>query len=299
MLVADEQISDHRALIVVSFREGSLKVPEQTQVIDLEGFNKIVRGRDATYLVNENDTYVGQALLNYGEYGQREYELLSAITSQGCVIAEVGANMGAHTVRLAKHVGMQGRVIAYEPQPVIFQSLCGTIALNSLMNVDCYPYALSSETGRLVIPAMDYRKQNNFGGLSFVTTPEQGLHVPLNRFDDVFALPRLDLMKIDVEGMELNVLKGAETMINKFRPIIYMENDRKEKSPELLQWLFDHDYRIWWHTPALFNADNFFQKDENIYGDVCSLNVLAIRRDADVNIVLSEITDPNAFPNVG
>ncbi len=269
------------------------------QAIDLDGFNKIVHGRDATYLVNQNDTYVGQALLRYGEYGQQEFALLSAITSPSSVIAEVGANMGAHTVRLAKHVGMQGRVVAYEPQPVMFQALCGTIALNSLMNVDCYPYALSSEAGQLVIPALDYRQQNNFGGISFVTPADQGLTVPLNRFDDVYQLPRLDLMKIDVEGMELSVLNGAETMINKFRPVIYMENDHQSNSPALLQWLFDHDYRVWWHAPALFNADNFFQNAENIYGSVSSLNVLAIRRDADTNIGLTEVTDVNSFPNLG
>ncbi len=258
-----------------------------------------MHGRDATYVINKNDTYVGQALLRYGEYGQQEYALLSSVTSASSVIAEVGANMGAHTVRLAKHVGMQGRVVAFEPQPVMFQALCGTIALNSLMNVDCYPYALSSESGRLVIPSLDYRQQNNFGGISFETPADQGLPVPLNRFDDVYLLPRLDLMKIDVEGMELSVLEGAEAMINKFRPVIYMENDHKDKSPALLQWLFDHDYRVWWHTPALFNADNFFQNAENVYGNICSLNVLAIRRDADTNIGLTEVTDATVFPNFG
>ena len=272
---------------------------ESPQVVDLDGFNKIVHGRDATYIVNQNDTYVGQALLRYGEYGQQEFGLLSAITSAGSVIAEVGANMGAHTVRLAKHVGMQGRVVAYEPQPVMFQALCGTIALNSLMNVDCYPYALSSETGHLKIPSLDYRQQNNFGGISLENPVEQGLQVPLNRFDEVFVLPRLDLMKIDVEGMELSVLKGAEATINKFRPVIYMENDNQSKSADLLQWLFDHDYRVWWHTPALFNAENYFQNAENVYGNVCSLNVLAIRRDADAKIALNEVTDASIFPNLG
>lgn len=266
------------------------------QAIELDGFNKVVHGRDATYLVNQNDTYVGQAILRYGEYGQHEFALLSSIASPGSIVAEIGANMGTHTVRLAKHVGMQGRVIAYEPQPVMFQALCGTIALNSLMNVDCYPYALSSETGQLVLPALDYRQQNNFGGISFEKSVAQGIPAPLNRFDDVYVLPRLDLLKIDVEGMELRVLQGAEASIKKFRPVIYMENDQKEKSPDLLQWLFDHEYRVWWHTPALFNADNYFQNTENIYGNVCSLNILAIRRDAEVNIALNEITDVHDFP---
>jgi len=269
------------------------------KIISLEGFNKIVHGREATYLVNENDTFVGQAVLRYGEYGQHEYALLSSIASEGSVVAEIGANMGAHTVRLAKRIGMQGRIVAFEPQPAIFQSLCGTIALNSLMNVDCYPYALGSETGELVIPALDYRLRNNFGGISFETSVEHGLKVPLHCFDDVFVLPRLDLLKIDVEGMELGVLLGAEETIKKFRPVIYMENDHRGKSRDLLKFLFNHEYRVWWHTPALYNADNYFQNPENVFGDVVSLNVLAIRSDANVTIGLTEIVDENSFPDLG
>lgn len=269
------------------------------KILDFGNFNKIVHGRDAVYIANTNDTYVGQALIRYGEYGQQEFGLLSAVTGQGSVIAEVGANMGAHTVRLAKHVGLQGRVVAFEPQPVMFQALSGTIALNGLMNVDCLPYALSSKTGFLKIPSLDYRQQNNFGGISFETPTEGGLPVPMNRFDDVFVLPRLDMMKIDVEGMELEVLTGAEATINKFRPVIYMENDNRPKSAALLQWLFDHDYRVWWHTPALFNPENHFGNSENVYGNVCSLNVLAIRRDADAKIGLNEVTDANTFPQLG
>lgn len=271
----------------------------EPKILDFDHFNKIVHGRDAVYVANANDIYVGQALIRYGEYGQQEFGLLSAVTGQGSVIAEIGANMGAHTVRLAKHVGLQGRVVAYEPQPVMFQALSGTIALNGLMNVDCFPYALSSTTGFLNIPNLDYRQQNNFGGISFEKPAEGGLPVPQNRFDDVFVLPRLDMMKIDVEGMELEVLKGAEELTSKFRPIIYMENDNQPKSAALLQWLFDHDYRVWWHTPALFNPENYFGNAENVFGNVCSLNVLAIRRDANAEIALKEITDVNEFPKLG
>ena len=151
----------------------------------------------------------------------------------------------------------------------------------------------------MVIPALDYRLRNNFGGISFETSVEHGLKVPLHCFDDVFVLPRLDLLKIDVEGMELGVLLGAEETIKKFRPVIYMENDHREKSRDLLKFLFNHEYRVWWHTPALYNADNYFQNPENVFGDVVSLNVLAIRSDANVTIGLTEIVDENSFPDLG
>lgn len=267
------------------------------RITELDGFNVIVDGRDARYIANKNDAYVGRSLIHYGEYCQEEYAILTAMTRPESVIVEVGANLGAHTARLAKHVTLAGRVIAFEPQPVIFQALCGTMSINNLMNVECFPTALGSEPATVTIPALDYRQPNNFGSLSLLQSAAQGVQVAVQRLDDVFRLGRLDLIKIDVEGMELDVLKGAQETISKFRPIIYFENDRPDKSSEILQWMFDAGYRLWWHFPALYNPQNHFQNGENIFGDVSSLNVLAVPNDVETSIGLLPITDVTYFPN--
>lgn len=257
----------------------------------------IVDGREARYIANKNDAYVGRSLIHYGEYCEGEYSIFTAMTRPGAVIVEVGANLGAHTVRLAKHATLSGRVIAYEPQPAIFQALCGTIALNSLLNVECYPYGLGAASANVILPALDYRQPNNFGGISLLQPAAQGIQVAVQRLDDVFHWGRLDLLKIDVEGMELEVLQGAQQTISKYQPIIYLENDRQDKSPALLQWLVDAGYQLWWHFPPLFNAQNYFHNSENIFGAAVSLNVLAVPKHINANIALTPITDVNAFPH--
>ena len=269
---------------------------EDKRVTDLGGFNVLVNGRDAIYVTNKNDVFVGRSLCLYGEYCEQEFDLLRAMAKPGMCIVDVGANCGSHAVRLAKIVGANGRVVAIEPQPPVFQELAATMALNSLTNVDCYPYILTDKNGFATIPAMNYNLENNFGGMAMNESAHAGAVVPSRRFDDIYALPRLDIMKIDVEGMELDVLKGAAESVRRFKPMIYLENDRKDRSQPLLEWLFAEDYRLWWHFPALFNPNNFFANPTNVFGGVASVNVLAVPKHIEPSIGLPEIKDATEFP---
>lgn len=272
--------------------------PSSENFIELDGFNKIVRGRDATYMALETDMYIGQSLIRYGEYCEAEIIVLKQLLQPGDYVAEIGANLGAHGVRLAKHIGPNGRLFAVEPQPVIFQAMAATMSLNSLSNVECWPYALSSEPGTLSMPTFDYAKNQNFGGISMLDLPEGTLSVPVHRFDDVYSYDQLNLMKIDVEGMELDVLKGAANSIEKHRPRIYIENDRKEGSQALIQWLFDAGYQLWWHMPPLYNPDNYFRNADNVFGNVVSINMVAIHSSTPTNTSLVPITSADVFPKI-
>lgn len=265
-------------------------------ITQLDGFNVLVHGRDAFYIANQNDSYVGQSLIQYGEYGQEEFSLLSNLINPGDYVVEVGANIGAHTVRMAKKTGLGGRVIAFEPQPVVFQTLAGTISLNSLMNVDCFPYGVTSEEGSIMFPALDYRVDNNFGGIGLTDLPGGGNPVRMVSLDDVYQYDRLNLLKIDVEGMERDVLEGGSTIINRFRPILYVENDQPEKSPELIEWLFNAGYRLWWHMPALFNPDNYFSNPDNIFENVHNVNMLGVPAEQQVDIAMTEVKSKEEFP---
>ena len=83
-------------------------------------------------------------------------------------------------------------------------------------------------------------------------------------------------MKIDVEGFELDVLKGAAQTIARFNPRIYLENDRKEKSAALIAHLLGLGYRLYWHLPPLFRPDNFFKNPKDIWGNIVSVNMLCL-----------------------
>src|SRR5262249_50662791 len=85
-------------------------------------------------------------------------------------------------------------------------------------------------------------------------------------------------MKIDVEGMKLDVLRGAARTLARFRPTLYIENDRPENLSSLIRHLLALDYRLYWHFPLLYNANNYFGDGEDIFPGIVSDNMVAIPR---------------------
>ena len=208
------------------------------------------------------DQYVGQSFDRYGEFSQGEADLFGQVVQPGMVVLEIGANLGAHTVFLAKATGPQGVVHAFEPQRTIFQILCANIALNALNNVFTYQMAVGRERGIINVPNIDYSVTQNFGGLSLGNWRE-GYSVHVATID---SLPLLacHFIKIDVEGMEGEVIAGAAQTIRQFRPVLYVENDREEKSAALIRQLLALDYRLYWHNTYLFNPNNYYQSPDNV-----------------------------------
>lgn len=239
-----------------------------------ELFNRQKVCRYGQMLYNKNDTYIGRSLDVYGEYSEGEVELFRQVIQPGNVVIEVGANIGAHTLFLAQQVGRSGVVIAFEPQRILFQTMCANLALNSVPNVYTLQQAVGAKAGSVVIPAIDYTQENNFGGLS-LGNYENGEGVPLATLDG-FNFPACSFLKIDVEGMELDVLHGAERLLRQFRPVIYLENDRPEKSAALVRHVNSLGYKMYWHRPPYFNPSNFLGHAENVFGNIVSLNMVCI-----------------------
>jgi FkbM family methyltransferase len=260
------------------------------------GFNRCVLGREGYVLYNPHDIYVGQAVERYGEFSEGEAQLLRQMCPPGGVVVEVGANIGALTLVLARSVGPAGYVYAFEPQRIIFQSLCANLALNSIVNVDARHAAAAADPGWVLIPDIDYTRTTNFGGIS-VNGFNTGRRVRRITLDGDLQLDRLDAIKIDVEGMELEVLRGATQLIGRFHPVLYVENDRLEKSETLIRYLQSLDYRLFWHLPPLYNPQNFFGEIENVYPGIVSCNMLCVPRTSPHVVQgMTEIIDPTQHP---
>jgi FkbM family methyltransferase len=221
-----------------------------------------------------NDLYIGRSLELYGEWSEGEIALFQHLLRAGDIVVEVGANIGTHTIFFARTVGAAGRVLAFEPQRIVFQTLCGNLALNSLTNVHCYAVALGESAGFAQIPVLDHRQPLNFGGVS-LSSAAIGEQIQVATLDS-FALPQCRLLKIDVEGMELAVLKGAVETIRRCQPILYLENDRQERSRDLIHYIQSLGYDLFWHRPTLFNANNFYQNPHNAFGNTISVNMLGL-----------------------
>ena len=260
------------------------------------GFNKLVKGKWGYVLCNPNDIYVGRAIELYGEYSESEAHLFEQLVSEGDIVVEVWSNIGAHTLMFSQAAGGKGRVYAFEPQRVVFQTLCANLALNSITNVECFQAVVGEESGSVLLPDLKYDTEGNFGGFS-AKNFGQGRKTPQVSLDGFLDVPRLRLVKVDVEGMEIDVLKGAEKTIEKFRPLLYVENDRVEKSPELISLLLSLRYKVYWHLPPLFNPENFAGSEENIYSNILSLNLLCVPREAEGNLTgFREVKDPGEHP---
>jgi FkbM family methyltransferase len=252
-------------------------------------------------LVNCHDLYMGQALLKYGEYSELELTFLLSLLQFPGLVVEVGANMGALTIPLAAELALQGReMLVFEPQPVIFQQLCANLALNGLMNVKAMPYACGNANGAVQFAVPDYRSLGNFGSTEMRTGTVEAARketVQCVRLDDLLGSAEVGVMKIDVEGFELGVLQGCTGILDRSKPVLYVENDRVEQSAELVQWLMDHDYRLWWHAPPLFNVDNYLGVQENLYPRIVSLNMVCVHKSRSTKIEgLVEIVDASFHP---
>jgi FkbM family methyltransferase len=252
--------------------------------------NELKACRYGQMLFNRYDMYIGRSLQIYGEFSEGECEVFRQIVRAGSTVLEVGANIGAHTIPLAKWAGTTGRVIAFEPQRIVYQTLCANVALNNLLNVHCLQQAVGSESGSIVVPYLDYQAENNFGGLSLGSFTH-GEQVPLVTIDSL-QLQSCDFIKLDVEGMERAVILGAQVTIEKFKPMLYVENDREERSADLVRTLDGFGYAMYWHYPPLFNPKNHAGQPDNIFGNIVSRNMICIHRSLPHNIESEPVLVP-------
>lgn len=271
-------------------------MPSNSKLLKGTGFNQLAETRDGYCLYNRNDIYIGKSIEKYGEFSALEMKTLARLCSKDDFVIEAGANIGTHTVSLARHVGPGGTVIAIEPQRLVFQTLCANVAINSLKNVYCFWAAAGAGEKSIKVPELDPEKDTNFGGLSLGQNAA-GFEVTCMMLDGFLSLPRLKLIKIDVEGMESEVLSGATQLIAKFRPLLYLENDRIAKSETLIHQLDALGYDLYWDLPPLFNPANFYSDAENIYPQIVSVNMIGIHRDNQLLPPPSErITDFASHP---
>lgn len=219
----------------------------------------------------DSDLYIGKALEAYGEREDIEVRFICSLVKAGDTVVDVGANIGAITIPVAQKVGAHGRVFAFEPQPEMFELLEENIRQNDLDTAYASDTALGESVHRAGLPKVDYNKPNNFGGCALVP----GDDVSVGTLDSA-NLSKCDLIKVDVEGMEAQVLRGAANTIKRHRPLLYVENDRYQQSAELITLIKTFNYEIYWFTPPLFNPDNFKKNKQDLFPGVVACNMICV-----------------------
>lgn len=256
----------------------------------------LVQTRDGVLLAPRYDMYVGPSLETYGEYSRDERTLLDGLLYPGAVVVQAGANVGALTIPIARRIGPTGRMIAFEPQRVMFRALIANLALTDAWHVEAIAAAVGREEGVVSFPPIDYSKPGNFGGIS-VSAEETSVRVPLTTIDrqvERFKLGHVDLLHLDVEGFELEAIAGAAQTIARDRPLLYVEIDRPEVANGLLEALGGF-YRAFYHAPLLGAAHAWRDPQINIFVDndtrypLASHNALCVPSDRveELSLVMS------------
>ena len=217
---------------------------------------KSVTGRWGECKFFAKDEYVGRSMYYYGEYNPDETEMIISLAGTGLCL-DIGANIGV----ISQALVFSGRdVIAFEPQPEVFKLLTENCPL-----VTCYNTAVGHEIGYAEMPKVYYSQKGNFGGLGIGDKSIYGtIKVPVTVIDD-YNFKNVSFIKIDVEGFELEVLKGATKTITDNRPILYIEDDRTNNSRSLREYIQELGYTIEEHKPTLYREKNFFGLERNVW----------------------------------
>jgi FkbM family methyltransferase len=160
-------------------------------------------------------------LLLTGSFEPKQTEIIKRLLPNGGTFIDVGANVGYFSIVGATTLGPSGRVYAFEPVADIYKLLCRNISLNKLNNVTPVNSACFSSSGEMAMMRdIDSAKSR----LSPVAQENETVQLTtLDAFVDEVGLERIDFIKIDAEGSDLEVLKGASRTVGRFRPAVMVE----------------------------------------------------------------------------
>ena len=238
-----------------------------------------------------NDNIIGRSLRLYGEWAEAEIELAKVFLRPGDRVLDVGANIGTHSIAYGLLVGESGEVISCEPHPYMFELLSRNTRENSPSQVKLLNTAVGASSGTLWMDLPAQEATLNFVSLQAsealpVQEPQKmwvqkaRVQVARDCLDNLDQGP-VRLLKIDVEGSEIQVLQGASQLLTNHRPIVMAESNTTAYSWPVIQSLQSHDYVIYMHYAPIFHPGNFRGEQRNIFGPCGEATLVAIPQEQD------------------
>lgn len=176
-----------------------------------------------------------------GIYEIDKQKLFEQIVKPGDVVFDIGAHVGFYTLLASELVGITGKVFAFEPLPRNINFLKKHLKLNRLGNVKIFEFAVSDKEENVFFGELS----NSFSGR--IIEQEKGIRVKSVILDNLIKSKKLlppNVLKIDVEGNELAVLKGAEYTIEQYRPAIFLATHTEKIHNECINFLKKFKYNI-------------------------------------------------------
>lgn len=201
-------------------------------------------------IVDPQNGFVDKYIFVYKDFEPEIKDIFLKYVKEGFTVLDIGANIGVHTLFFSKVVGDTGRVIAFEPIKRICEQLKKSIAINDFQNIVLNNYALGDKQTNAKINIL----KENMGGSSIYNNKDTKFDSEENimiKVLDNLNLPRIDFIKMDVEGYEWNVIKGAKNLLERDRPNIVFEynpisydEEEKGSSLEFLRYLKSLGYKL-------------------------------------------------------
>ena len=228
--------------------------------------NVLVSAECGTLLVNrfdynpENNFGVGQFILDKGIDCMVPVHILKRYFTDiaNPVIIDVGSNIGVFALQAAQHVEQYGGfVYAFEPQEQPFYLNCANYAINNIDNARVERLAVGDNTKPITIPKLNYYQPSSFGSVGLTGEYDgdvgqdldfgNGDKVPQIIIDEYFKnIDNIVFIKVDVEGMEMNVLNGSINTISKHRPFLFVEYTKQPNNGNgLKEFIESMDYTIY------------------------------------------------------
>lgn len=195
-----------------------------------ESIRTTVESADGVRFLVDTASHIEWEIFFFGGYERSTIRLLKQRARPDGLAIDVGANIGSHAIPMAKAM-RTGRVLAFEPNPLVFPRLIANLALNPDCNVDARAMAIGNRIGQveLFIPSPD---AGNLGQASLVENSNfNKVGVPCTTLDSLLEdekLGTVDVLKIDVEGFEWAVIEGARTMLARDHPLVVFEYNRDQ-----------------------------------------------------------------------
>lgn len=172
-----------------------------------------------------------------GLYDRAAARAFERLVPRGGTAIDIGAHVGQFTLLAARAAGSSGTIVAFEPQPLIRERLQRNIEANAFTNIAVVPCALSDHKRRGAFHVTE--NETNSGLASLCSQPATcsltHLEVEVDTLDHVLATRHIsgaDVIKIDVEGHEADVLRGASQLLEQYRPAVLFEaNDASPRTP--------------------------------------------------------------------
>jgi FkbM family methyltransferase len=235
-----------------------------------------IHGSISTYGAGD---LISECLVAYGEWARAEVEFICKhlLPANGTFI-DVGAFIGTHSIPFALHVGPEGKGICLEPNSPSFSLLTSNLQMAGLQNVIAYNMAACQSSG---LAFSLFSDPENFGQTALRQASEAswqatgGESFCVGQAIDDLQLDHVDLIKMDVEGMERSVLSGCLELISRSKPNIFLELNSLEEHAFVFELAKTFSYEVYGVRTLAFNPSNHKRNPINdILGDGAELGII-------------------------